>query len=166
MTIAAIAQPVHHPRRVKRTLDWHAGGIAGIIGGMAFMAIEATAAALAGHGAVWQAPREIAAILFGGLIEGRPIGLVVAIAILFHLSLSLFYGRALAYVLFKRGNRHWLQIGLLFGLGLYIVNYYLLGAFIPRIAAARSAAWLFCHLGFGAVAAGAYTRLERPSEEL
>ena len=166
MTITATVPPVLHPRRVKRTLDWRAGGIAGIIGGLAFMAIEATAAALAGRGAIWQTPREIAEILLGSLIYGRPIGLVVMIAIFIHLTLSLFYGRALAYVLFKRGNTHWLQTGLIFGLSLYVLNYYLLGAFIPRIAAARSAAWLFCHLGFGAVAAGAYTRLERPAEEV
>jgi hypothetical protein len=166
MTIATTVRPVSHSRQVKRTIDWGASGFAGLAGGLAFMAIETMAAAFAGRGALWQTPREIAAILFGGLINGRPIGTVIAVAICFHLMLSLLYGRALAYVLFKRGNKHWLQVGILFGLSLYILNYYILGAFIPRIAAARSTAWLFCHLGFGAVAAGVYKRFERLSEEV
>jgi hypothetical protein len=166
MTSATTVRPVPHPRQIKRTIDWGASGFAGLAGGLAFMVIETTAAAFAGRGALWQTPREIAAILFGSLIDGLPTKTVVMVAICMHLTFSLLYGRALAYVLFRRGNTHWLQLGILFGLGLYILNYYVLGAFIPRIAEARSTAWLFCHLGFGAVAAAAYVHLERLREEV
>ena len=165
-TIAHAPRRIPPGRLIRRTPDWTAAGLAGIGGGIAFMLVEMLAAPLTGQGSLWTAPRAIASIVLGGLLDGQPTAVVLLVALFIHLNLSLFYGRVLAYALFRRGGAHWLGTGVLFGLGLYILNYYVLGEFVPRIAAARSASWLFCHLAFGSVAAGIFKTLENPAEEV
>jgi hypothetical protein len=147
-------------------MDWEAAGAAGLAGGVAFMLVEIAAAIMTGQSNPWLAPRAIADIVFGGLLAGRSLPLVMLIALLTHFNLSLLYGRAAAWLVVRRGGRRWFTTGLLFGVVLYLVNYHVLGMFVPRIAAARSASWLFCHLAFGIAAAGCYMLMEDASQEV
>jgi len=162
MAIAPLERPPSPPQRgVPKIPDWSAAGWASLLGGLAFMGMEMFLAPLFGQGRPWDAPRLIAAVLVGDLLQGQAPTTVFILSLSIHLTLSLLFGRLLALLLFKRPRREWVAIGLLFGLGLYLFNYHALGTFSPRIEAARSVSWLFCHLVFGLVTAAAYRRLER-----
>jgi len=152
-------------RRVKVTPDWYAAGVASIVGAFAFMAVEMLFGAFSGRGGPGTALRALASIVFGDALTGQSPETVLMVALCTHLTLSLLYGRALAFFLFKRRGKDWLEVGLVFGFSLYLLNYYALGALVPRIAAARASAWLFSHLAFGAATAAVYERLEDIAEE-
>jgi hypothetical protein len=151
------------PKRIMP--DWYAAGVGGIAGGLAFMLVEMVLAPAFRLGSPWDAPRLIAAVLFGNLLSGESRPFINTVSLFAHLTLSLIYARFLAMSLFRR-PRDWPRVGLLFGLALYFLNYYVIGTFVARIAAERSGWWLLCHLVFGVVAAGVYALVENPEREL
>lgn len=149
---------------VRRIPDWEAAGLAGLVGGTAFVALEMAFTALFG-GSAWDAPRLIAAVVFGGTLPAQSNAFMLTLAVAVHFTLSLVYARVLSlYLTFRRGGAVVL-VGAAFGLLLYVVNLHVLGAALPRLAAAQGWPWLLSHAGFGMVTAWTYRRLERGSCE-
>lgn len=153
--------PAQETRVVRRIPDWEASGVAGLFGGLAFLALEMTLTALSGGGFM-DAPRLVASVVFGGTLAAAPSqAAVLAISLFVHFTLSLVYARVLAlFLTFKRGVPAAL-VGAAFGLALYLVNVHGIAALVPRLAAAQGWVWLTAHVGFGVITALAYRSLER-----
>ena len=145
-------------------LDWSAAIWAGIIAGTAFMMLEMVLVATVGGGSLWGPPRMIAAMVMGEGVLPPPatfeIGpMMVAMAI--HLMLSIILGIVLGWVI-----SHWhlglgmsILIGAVFGLLIYLVNFYGFTAIWPWFAKARNFISLFSHVMFGLVLGWAYHAL-------
>jgi len=152
--------------KVRRIPDWEAAGLAGLFGGLCFMLLEMALMPFAtATGDLWRAPWMVADIVFDGTLANPGNGMILATALFTHFTLSLIYGRVLGGLIFIRPRREAQWIGALFGLALYFVNFYGIGALIPRLYADRNWAWLVCHVAFGVITARAFVRLERVAYE-
>jgi hypothetical protein len=154
-------------RAPESELDWAAAGWAGLAAGLLMIALETALSSLSAGAAGTGPIRQIAAIALGGSVL-PPLspftGLVFLAAMSVHLPLSLIYARLLAPLVHgSRGGRA-AAIGVLFGAGLYALNYYALAGVFPWFAASRGWITLVSHLAFGAVAAGMYVLLRAPDE--
>ncbi len=150
--------------RVRRVPDWEAAGLAGLFGGAAFMALEMILAPLSGR-SVWDLPMFVVRVLFDGTVVNPSAGSVLLLGLFIHFSLSLIYARLLVTLMLFRHEREALPIGAAFGLLLFLFNFYVLGAAVPRLADGRSWIWLVCHVLFGIIVAEEYIRLENVSYE-
>lgn len=150
--------------RVRRIPDWEAAGLAGLLGGLTFLILEMVLTPLIGGGSVWDAPRLVASVVFGETLAVPADSFVLTIALFVHFTLSLVYARVFALLTYRSAWNS-VVLGAAFGLALYFVNFYGIGAFNERLAEARSLTWLLSHVGFGAVVGGAYRRLERVQYE-
>ena len=86
---------------------------------------------------------------------------VVAVGVLVHMVLSLFYALLLAFIIHRWGLVVGIVGGALFGLAVYIINYYTFTYLFPWFFPLRSWLVLATHVFFGAVAGGIYEALER-----
>ncbi len=84
-------------------------------------------------------------------------------AIVVHFSLSVIYAIVLAALIKGFDTGVAILIGLVFGLALYLVNFYVLTAVFPWFAMARTPITVFTHLVFGACGAWAYLWFRRPA---
>jgi hypothetical protein len=155
-------------RLTQRRPDWRAASYAGLIAGLVFLVLVMLGAAINGPG-VWWPARMAAAILMGQnvLVEPGTFDFAVAlVALIVHFALSVIFGLILAlimapFVLDSSWGMATLA-GVVFGLLLYIIDFYGFTALFPWFAAARGAGTLLLHLLFGIVAADSYRKLERP----
>lgn len=150
--------------KVRRIPDWEAAGLAGLIGGLAFMVLEMVLAPLAGR-SVWDLPRFVVSVAFDGTLRAPTLGVVLALGLFLHYSLSLIYSRLLVTLMLFRHEREALPIGAAFGLLLYLFNFYVAAWGVPRLADERGWIFLVCHIAFGIIVAEEYTRLERVAYE-
>ncbi|MBI3288945.1 MAG: hypothetical protein HYZ74_05455 [Elusimicrobia bacterium] len=163
-------KPLHRPLRplqpqppVREGFDWAAAGWAGLVAGIVLIASETLMIKLAGGGV--SPIRQIAAIALGESALPEPTShtaIVYLAAMAVHLPLSLLYARILAVFIERRAMPNALAAGVLFGAGLYGLNYYVFSEIFPWFAPARNWGTLLSHLLFGLVAAGVY-KLERQS---
>lgn len=151
-----------------RKLDWRAGAWAGVIAGVAFLALEMLLVPLLMGQSPWGPPRMIAAIIMGRDVLPPPATfdggvLVAAMAVHFALSivLGLILGKLIA--LFNLDSSWGLTfvVGAVFGLVVYVVNFYGMTAFFPWFAEARNWLSLTLHAVFGVIAAESYFGLEK-----
>ena len=155
MTSAGVTQPTH--------IDWTSAIWAGLIAGAAMMMIEMPLMALAGMG-FWAPPRMIAAIVLGREVLPPPatfsIG-VMAVAMMIHLVLSIVYAFIFAWVIsrWELGTGMALVAGGVFGLVLYVVNFYGFTVLFPWFADARGWISIISHMMFGIVLGGTYVAL-------
>lgn len=155
-------------RLTQRKPDWRAASYAGLIGGLVFLLLDMLTAALAGLGP-WAPVRMVAAILMGRnvLVEPATFDFAVAmVALVTHFALAVLFGLILALIMapFVLDSSWGMAslAGAVFGLLLYIVDFYGMTRFFPWFAEARSFGMLLLHLIFGIVAADSYRKLERP----
>jgi hypothetical protein len=144
-------------------IDWRSALWAGLIAGAVFMMMEMTLVALAGMG-FWAPPRMIAAMALGPSVLPPPptfdLG-VFMVAMAIHFVLSIAYAFAFAGAI----SRWDLEIGMsivagaVFGLILYVVNFYAFTGLFPWFADARGWIGIISHAVFGAVLAWTYCRL-------
>jgi hypothetical protein len=159
---------LHTHRLAYRKPDWMAGVSAGLIAGMAFLALEMTLVPLLMDGSPWGPPRMIAAIVMGSDVLPPPatfdVGVVVA-ALAVHFALAVLFGLILAVIvaLFNLDSSASLifVVGAVFGLIIYFVNFYGMTAFFPWFADARNWLSLTLHAVFGVVVAESYFGLEK-----
>lgn len=151
--------------KVRRIPDWEAAGLAGILAGVVFMALEMILTPLSGRGSPWSAPRFIVDVVFDGTIGAPSVPFIVGLGLFVHFTLSLIYSRLLVILMLFRHEREAVPIGAGFGILLYFFNFYAIGAALPRLEAGASWIWLVCHVVFGIVAAVGYKRLEMPAYE-
>jgi uncharacterized membrane protein YagU involved in acid resistance len=152
--------------RVRTRADWRAAVWAGIISGLVFMMLEMILVPMVMGGSPWGPPRMIAAIVLGKEVLPPPDTFapgILATAMVVHIPLSIVYALILAALIAgaSRGTAIW--VGAVFGLVLYLVNFYLFTAIFPWFAMARNWISVFSHIMFGLIAAWAYVALCRPA---
>lgn len=161
-------QTIEQPEAQKRTLggiDIRAAIIAGLIAAVVFLILEMALLPLIGVSAT--APLNMMAAMVMGTEVLPPAALTIGIfltAFIIHLALSIIYAFILAAFINRRPSRQALTIGLIFGLVLFLVNFYIFTAFFPWFAEARNWVNVVAHLAFGATAAMVYIRAEAGSK--
>jgi hypothetical protein len=124
-------------------------------------------------GGPWRTSHMIAPIFLGPEVlqtSGYSFSVgVVAIALATHYALGIVFGLALAAVMaplsLDATAGRTLLTGAVFGVALYLVNFYGTVRWFPWLAELRGWATLAAHLVFGIVAALLYSKLERTPKE-
>ncbi|MGQ0562916.1 MAG: hypothetical protein ACT443_13705 [Gemmatimonadota bacterium] len=151
---------------LRSRLDLSAAIWAGIIAGAAFMMLEMLLVQFAMGESMWGPPRMIAALVMGKGVLPPPatfdIGILM-VAMVVHFMLSIIYAIVLGFIVDRMGLGAAIMIGAVYGLILYLVNFYGMTVVFPWFAMARSWVGIFSHIMFGAIAAGAYKGLQRKS---
>jgi len=152
---------------VRRDPDWVAAAVAGLAAGAVLMVIELLWPAMVGGSDTWHASRMIAAIVMGpGPLQSGGFDVsVVLVALLTHYVLGALFGLALGFVIAGFGLDSSagvaLLTGALFGLVLYLINFYGMTQVFTWFAETRSWPMAVNHVMFGMVAAWLYRFLER-----
>lgn len=154
-------QPRH---KLRLIMDWRAAVIAGLVGGALTMLLWMILWATVTGGSVWTPFHHVAAILLGEgvLSPSQTLNLRVIMAgTAVHLVLAVLYALLLAFIIHRWELLVGIIAGALFGLALYLVNYYTFTALFPWFFPLRSWIALVGHVFFGVVAGGLYELLER-----
>lgn len=161
-----MAHAMTAPHGVHKQLDWKAGMWSGLIAGAVFMMLEMSMVWLFMGESPWGPPHMIAAMVLGRRVLPPPatfaFGILMA-AMMVHFILAIIYGEIVGWIVHRvRRLGIALLIGAVFGLAIYLVNFYLIApAAFPWFAMARNWISIVTHTLFGLVAAGAYFRLRR-----
>ncbi|UUP15723.1 hypothetical protein [Nitratireductor thuwali] len=154
---------------MTRTLDWKAAIAAGIVAGVVFMMLEMLLVQMFQPMSMWAPPRMIAAMAMGREILPPPDtfdAMALMVAMLIHFPLSIIYAIILGWIIsrWELGLMAAMIAGLVFGLVIYVVNFYGFTAVFPWFADARGWVALFSHAMFGLVLGLVYEPLERHDE--
>lgn len=146
-----------------RMPDWGAAGWAGIAGGGLFLALELLLLPRTNAIEPWEFIRMVAAIVLGPsaltVLEGQEFFAFV-MAMTLHFSLSLVYMHLVSIATYRRTRAQACGFGLLFGIGLYLVNFHAFTGLFPWFVAARGWASLLSNAAFGLFSAWLYKTLE------
>ena len=149
-----MAQSISRPR-----LDWRAAIWSGIIAGAVFMMLEMVLVPVFLGGSPWGPPRMIAAIAMGKEVLPPPDSFALVplmVAMMVHFVLSIVLAAILGLIVGRLGTAAALMAGAVFGLVIYLVNFYGMTAVFPWFAMARNWISIFAHVMFGVVAALSY----------
>mgnify|MGYP003382062582 CR=1 FL=1 len=155
-------------QRVNTTLrlimDWRAAVVAGLVAGSLTMLLWMILFSTVTGGALWTPFHHTAAILLGQdalTPSGTIVPQIILTGAFVQLVLSIFYAVVLAFIIHRWGLVVGIVGGALFGLALYIINYYTFSALFAWFYPLRSWIALVGHIFFGATAGGIYEALER-----
>lgn len=142
-------------------LDWKAAILGALIAGVVFLMLEMVLVATVGGGSLWGPPRMIGAMVLGKDVLPPPATFdlgVMMTAMMVHFVTAMIYGAILGWVIshWRLGLGASLVAGLVFGLLIYFVNFYLFTAIWPWFAMARNWISIFSHAMFGLVLGWAY----------
>ena len=149
---------------VRHLMDWKAAVIAGLIAGAVFLLVLLIAYPLATGGTPWTIFRFIGAMVLGEAVLPPPTTFdagVVVTAVLIHFTLSILYTLVLAFIVHRWGILISILGGALFGLALYLINFFTFTMFFAWFYPARAWPFSLVHILFGAVAGGIYELLEK-----
>lgn len=147
--------------RMRQVMDWEAAVKAGLIAGLVALFIVVIPAAADGY--PWIIFHWIAALVLGPdvLAESHNLSpLLIGLGLLIHFILSVIYTLILAFIIHRWGFWVGVLSGALFGLALFMINYYTFTLFFPWFLVMRSWIVLVAHLIFGVVAGGTYEAME------
>ncbi len=150
---------------VRGPIDWKSGVWSGLIAGLVFLALELILVPLLQGGSPWGPPRMIAAIGLGKEVLPPPATFdlgIIFVAMLIHFALAIVYGLILALIIHRLSMGTAIVAGAVFGLALYVINFYGFTALFPWFAMARGGLSIFVHLVFGVVAAWVYKAMQKP----
>ena len=151
-------------RAMRQIMDWRAAVIAGLLAGVLALALRVLLWVLVTGGSFWAPFYQSAAIFLGpeslAPVDAPQMG-VVAVGVLVHMALSLVYALLLAFIIHRWGLIVGILGGALFGLAIYVINYYTFTYLFPWFFPLRSWLVLATHVFFGATAGGIYEALER-----
>ncbi|KWR77507.1 hypothetical protein [Cupriavidus sp. IDO] len=157
---------MHSHHFTRRMPDWRAAAIAGFSAGVVFLVIEMVALWMMGENPLGP-PRMIAAIVMGPDVlsqAGTGAGVMLA-ALIIHFVLSIVFGLILAVIMapfsFDSSVGMASLAGAVFGVAVYLINFYGMTRVFPWFAEARGGVSFLAHVVFGLVAADAYLKLER-----
>lgn len=152
-------------RVADRTLDWRAAAWAGVIAGAVFMMLEMIMVPAFLGGSAWAPPRMMAAIVLGPDVLPPPatfnLGIFVT-ALVVHFTLSVVFAGVLAWIVDGWSPATAVIVGVVYGLALYMINFYGFTALFPWFAEARNWVSVFTHAVFGLTAGWAYKELASP----
>jgi uncharacterized membrane protein YagU involved in acid resistance len=155
---------------MAKTLDWKAAVWAGIAAGIVFLILEMLLVQFFQPMSMWAPPRMIAAIAMGPDVLPPPDtfnAMVLMVAMVIHFVLSIVYAFILGWIV-SRWDMHLggaSIAGLVFGLVIYVVNFYGFTAIFPWFAEARGWIAILSHAMFGLVLGLVYEPIERRDEE-
>jgi hypothetical protein len=148
-----------------RPIDWRATVESGLIGGLLFLATGAVVLPILGLGTPLTLVKMIVPMIMGEDHVTRSLdasGFVIALTL--HFGLAVAYAVALVALVNRLAPAPAVLVGAVFGLALYLVNFYIGTELFPWFIAARGVALATIHVVFGLGAAGAYELLERSHE--
>lgn len=159
---------LHSHHLEHRSPDWVAAAASGFVAGAILMVLELFWPAIVQDSNPWVISHKIAAIVLGDEVLGSAafsVG-IVGTALIIHYVLGIAFGLVLAAIIapfrFDSSIGMALLVGAVFGLILYLVNFYALTAVFPWFADMRGWTSLIANLIFGMVVAVMYMKLERP----
>lgn len=159
---------MHSHRWERRVPDWKVAAVSGFVAGAVLMVLEMLWAMLAGDGNPWLASHMVAAILMGpDVLQSVTFSLpIIIVALVTHYILGIAFGLILAGIIvpYRLDSSIGLVLltGAIFGLVLYLFNFYGMVRVFEWFAEMRGLATLVAHLIFGMVAAAMYWKLEQP----
>ncbi|WP_029044300.1 hypothetical protein [Cupriavidus sp. WS] len=154
----------HH--YVRRLPDWMAAAVSGLAAGALLMVVELFWSTMVAGVNPWGTTRMIAAIVMGPDVLQTSLFSVgtVAVALVIHFVLGAVLGMILAVIIapfhFDSSAGMVLLTGAVFGLAVYLIDFYGMTRFFSWFADARGWHTLAGHLIFGMTAAIAYWKLE------
>ncbi|MCU6434483.1 hypothetical protein LPB67_11945 [Undibacterium sp. Jales W-56] len=158
---------MHSHHWESRAPDWSAAAVSGFAAGAAIMVVEFFWSTMILNISPWAASHLVAAILMGPdalQSTGYSFGVVFA-ALAIHYVLGVIFSVILASIIapFHLDSSMGMVMlaGAVFGLALYLVNFYGMIRFFPWFADMRNLVTLASHILFGITAAGMYRYLER-----
>lgn len=136
--------------------DWKKGALAGIVAGIVFVALEMIAVGVIMGGSPWGPPRMMAAIVLGKGALPPPATFdagIVFVGMVVHFALSAIFGVIFAFAANRmcKGTLHATIAGAIFGLAIYVVDFYGLTTVFPWFEMARTPVTVTTHIIFGGV---------------
>lgn len=152
---------------MTRRLDIKAAVWAGIVAGAVFIMVEMMLVALVGGESPWAPPRMMAAIAMGEGVLPPPATFdfgIMMVAMIVHLVLTIVYAIVLGWIISAMGAGLATAslIGLVFGIALYLVNFYGFTEAFPWFAMARNWMSIFAHSLYGIVLGAVYVWAAAP----
>lgn len=157
---------MHSHRWDARAPDWKAAAAAGFVAGAILMVLELLWTTNLMGATPWTIPHKVAAILMGpqALQSYEFSASVVGVALFTHYVLGIVFGMILAAVMapfhFDSSPSMAVAVGAIFGLFLYLLNFYGMARLFPWFMDMRGWPNLIAHLIFGMSAAFMYWKLE------
>lgn len=145
-------------------IDWAAAIWSGIIAGLIFIAVEMVLVGFTGPGSPWGPPTMIGAIVLGESVLQQKASFdlgVFLVGMAVHLVLSMILAVVFAMIISTRRRKLSTAIGVgtIFGLLVYLVNFYGFTAIFPWFAMARTPVTVVAHLIFGVMLGWSYHAL-------
>lgn len=155
---------------MTRSIDWKAGIWAGLIAGVVFMMLETVLVGTIGGQSPWGPPRMIAAMAMGEGVLPPPAAFdltIMMVRMMIHFGMSIVLGLILGWAIscWRMSLVTAIGMGVVFGLAVYFVDFYLMTAVFPWFAMARGAISIFAHAVFGLVLGWSYRSLAERSPE-
>lgn len=150
--------------QVRHVMDWKAAVLAGLIAGAVFLVVLLIAYPLATGGTPWTIFRFIGAMILGEAVLPPPTSFdagIVITAVIIHFTLAVLYTLVLAFIVHRWRLLVSVIGGALFGLALYLINFFTFTFFFAWFYPARAWPFSLVHILFGAVAGGIYELLEK-----
>ena len=150
--------------QVRHVMDWKAAVLAGLIAGAVFLVVLLIAYPLATGGTPWTIFRFIGAMILGEAVLPPPTSFdagIVITAVIIHFTLAVLYTLVLAFIVHRWRLLVSVIGGALFGLALYLINFFTFTYFFAWFYPARAWPFSLVHILFGAVAGGIYELLEK-----
>jgi len=156
-----------------RSTDWTAAAVAGFAAGAVLMVLDLLWSSYFNPEGPWRTSHMIAPIFIGTpphAESGYAFNVtVVSVSLVTHYVLGVVFGLVIGAIMAQLRLDQSLgratAAGAILGLGLYLVNFELMTAFFPWLAALRGGDTLTAHVVFGVVAAVLYRRLKRTAAE-
>lgn len=146
---------------MTHSMNWKAAIWAGVIAGVVFMMLEMLLVGTIGGQSPWGPPRMIAAMVMGKDVLPPPATFnfgIMMVAMMIHFMMSIVLGMILGWIIsdWRMGLAAALGVGVVFGLLVYFVDFYLMSAVFPWFAMARGGIAIFSHAMFGLVLGWVY----------
>ena len=148
---------------MRQVVDWSAAFWAGLISGIIFLLLNVFLIPYFIGGSPWMMVRLFGSVVLGEEVLAPPATYhlsALVVAVLMHLVLSIVFSMLLAYIIHRGGLITGILGGALFGLILYLINFYTLTLIFPWFFAMRNWVFLANHAIFGALSGGIYETLE------
>ncbi len=145
---------------LQRQLEWRAVPVAGLAGGVVYLAFVAVVAPTIGL-SLGVFLRYCASLILGSAaVTAADTGTLV-IGLIVHFVLSILYAFLIAVIVHRWGLLVGIVGGAIIGLCVYAINYFTFTLAFPWMFALSSPLMALAHIGFGMVAGGVYEALDR-----
>jgi hypothetical protein len=159
-------QPLNPETPRTRRPAWRTAIAAGVIASIVFQVLEVLLIPRFGGGSPWGPARMIAAIVMGRGVLPPPATFelsIVLVALAVDIVLAVIYTAVLGWFIHYWSLGWSLMVGAVFGVLLYIVNFYGFTAVFPWFEMGRNGVTLFTHVVFSLTAAWAYKKFSARS---